>query len=488
MRKGYEMNKRRNKITIFIVAALMFTSTWAGVFAADPEQPAEETTPVENGIESQNSDSETTETEELDPAVTTKDDDEIALTVSAKASADGTIEVKWNAVDGAEYSVTETVNGGAAEDVNTEGLVPNEGNYTLTLLGKEAGRYQYTVTAKAEGKKDTSVTSSEVVIGLTEKVTNLEALSGYYCVELSWDVVEGVDGYLVLRYNNDTGKLSIRRELPNNSSNMVVSNGRVKWTNSVDVSTFINYRYEVYAVKQVKGNANVFSDANIVKSKVAAVIPDKGCVRPMYITLKLKKKRTLKSLNGGPKITLKKNTIITADGFGGGCYYFTASNGKRYRMARTSAKKQVAHYNPRGNVDYSKEEAVLFVNELVKRKGITTNKNYFIWVSFYSQKMYVMQRTAKGWEYYDSWDCATGKAATPSPTGDKAIGKKKKSHHNIKWWSSFSNPKSIANSIHGKKKGWKLGLPQSHGCIRNEVYNAKWVYDNCPKYTKVYNY
>ena len=484
MRKGYEMNKRRNKITIFIVAALMFTSTWAGVFAADPEQPADTAPAVTGqGVDDQNvGGTDPAPADSGQDAEDTAKGGEVSIAAPTATVEGKSITVTWEAVEGATYIVTEKIN-------DTEKDVYTGDKNICTLSNKDAGEYMYKVTVTVDEDTYVSEYSEPVPLILPEApnaVTGIKGLSGCNSVLIRFDKGDA-DGFIIYRYKNagDFNRDCNRDKNinPVNGKDYITYSGtEVTWKNANGVSTTQNYWYRVYAVNKID-QAGGFEDNNVVKSEQAAVVQDKGCVRPMYITLKLKKKRTLKSLNGGPKITLKKNTVITADGFGGGCYYFTY-NGKRYRMARTSAKKQVAYYNGRGNWDYSAEEAELFVNQ----KHLTGKGQYLIWVSFYTQRMYIMKRSGSEWKYYNSWDCATGKAATPSPTGNKAIGKKKKSHHNIKWWSSFSNPKSIANSIHGKKKGWKLGLPQSHGCIRNEVVNAKWVYDNCPKNTMVYNY
>lgn len=465
----------------------MFTSTWAGVFAADPEQP--DTDLPAAGQENQIVDENGAEPSPAEPTKGVENDTEndqvveINLTVNAIQNKDGKVKVTWNTIEGASFVVEESVDGGEATPVAEEPVASDSG-YTLTLT-REAGDYKFTVTATVgEDSKSVSADVSVVEPPVAIEQSSIRALSGCYSVQLKWKYAGEADGFIVYRYksasdfnNNVNGK----RIDPNGSSYLTEpdNKGEYTWTNGVDVVVTQNYWYKVVAVKKT---GSTF--ANAVESN-PAVIQDKGCVRPMYITLKLKKKRKLKSLNGGPKITLKKNTVITATGFGGGCYYFTY-NGKKYRMARSSAKKQVALYNGRYGYNYSPEEAALFVNQA----GLSSRTNYLIWTSFYTQHMYLMQwdKGVKAWKCIDHWDCATGKASTPSPTGDKAIGKKKKQHHNIKWWSSFSNPKSIANSIHGKKKGWKLGLPQSHGCIRNEVANAYKVYTMCPKYTKVYNY
>ena len=95
--------------------------------------------------------------------------------------------------------------------------------------------------------------------------------------------------------------------------------------------------------------------------------------------------------------------------------------------------------------------------------------------------------SAGNWSCVSDFDCSTGKAATPSPTGlsgQKTIWKKIKKRHGIKWWSPYSD----INSIHANKAKWRIGYPSSNGCIRNYEANAYNVYVNAPIGTKVLLY
>ena len=205
-------------------------------------------------------------------------------------------------------------------------------------------------------------------------------------------------------------------------------------------------------------------------------------VKTISYKLQVKASGTLKS-HGGPKakIKVKKGQTIYAYGFGGGKYIFANEQGSIFycNMSRTG-KKSCVYDN---SMYYTPEEAQLYVND----RGMSSKTSSFVWVNTYSQKLYVFTLTANGWTWVHDNKCSTGKASTPAPTGvsgKKQIWKKIKKRHGIKWWSPYSD----INSIHSKKKAWKIGVPTSNGCIRNYEPDAKFVYFNAPIGTRVHIY
>lgn len=467
------MKSKRNKLFIFAMAFVMFTSTWAGAFAAEPEQSEEpagaEVVAVENG----------------DAVV--GESNMAAPTAEQKGN---NIHVSWTAPQDITESISyEVLQYKGSEETGTS--VYTGAETTCKVTPEEDADYTFTVTATiGETKGEESAKSGKVKfqkIAAPADVTGIEALSGCNMVSVRWTEVQDADGYVIKKYDSaaqyNQDRPSVVRVFKKDNSYFKKTGPQKKltWENVYGVSAGSDYWYRVYAANNITSEEALTGD-EILSVNPAAI--SKGPVRPMYISFKFKKSRTLKSRTGGKvKTKFYKNQEVLSTGYGGGCYYFNYG-GRSYRVSRTSAKKAVAYYNGRGNWDYTPEEAELFVN----RCGVGSSTNLYIWVSFYTQRLYVFDRGGSEygtWRCITNWDCATGKAGTPSPTGVKAIGKfHKKSHHGIKWWSGFSG----GNSIHGKKSGWKLGLPQSHGCIRNEVPNAKFVFDNCKKNTRVYNY
>ena len=204
-----------------------------------------------------------------------------------------------------------------------------------------------------------------------------------------------------------------------------------------------------------------------------------AAVKTIRYRLTIKSSGTLKS-HGGPKSTIKvkKGQKIDAYGFGGGKYIFKNEIGSVFYCNMTRTGKKTCVYEKAWN--YSREEAEFFVNS----RGISSRTGALIWINTYTQHLYRFTGSAGNWVCVNDFDCSTGKAKTPSPTGvsgKKAIWKKIKTRHGIPYWSPYSD----INSIHAKRKGWKIGTPSSNGCVRNYKQNAYDVYVNAPIGTAV---
>ena len=191
-------------------------------------------------------------------------------------------------------------------------------------------------------------------------------------------------------------------------------------------------------------------------------------------------KRTKKA-NGQ---TLKKGKRVWAEDFGLG-KYTVYKKGKRLRVPRVMVKKIKASYKKRGN--YGRESAEFFINKYMDDKNIKSSTKYTIWVSSYMQHLYVFKKTDGRWECVKDNKICMGRKTAPSPSGTKKIQKKIGKRHGIKYWSCYSG----LNALHGFKPSWSkkiLGKLASGGCVRNWNSDAKWIYKNCPKGTRVIVY
>ena len=122
----------------------------------------------------------------------------------------------------------------------------------------------------------------------------------------------------------------------------------------------------------------------------------------------------------------------------------------------------------------------------VNATGRTSRTRYLIWVSTYTQHLYIFQGTKGNWKLIKDWECSTGAPWSPTPTG--IFGKEIEGHEShdgrIPYWCNFQT----ANSIHGHRSSYTFGSPQSNGCVRNYNENAKWIYYNCDIGTAVVVY
>ncbi len=281
---------------------------------------------------------------------------------------------------------------------------------------------------------------------------NVKTHPGYKSIAIQWEKSSQPDikGYRIY-YSNDGKKFFLKKTLLckdypqwNNSKNIVYK--------ITGLSENVLYRFRVVAyVNDEKGHA--------LESNYMTVAAQ--TVRPMRIRFKA----------GG------KSYI--ADRFSGGRFYVKGS-GQSFAGSRVSS--EVADYTNAFN--YSRLSANYFIND----KGYSSKTGYLVWISTYTQRVYIMKGSKGKWKCIDDWDCATGKPSSPTPTGTnhiKAIHKKVRLRNDVNWWSPFSS----WNSLHGcVGDSLVLARPASGGCVRNPDIKAKWMYDNLPIGTTVIVY
>ena len=492
------MKRNKHLILIFTVAFMMFTSVWAGAFGA-----------VQSNAETEepNPDADLTVMSAEDEAEGITEDEAIELNAKegsseysiAKPTAalDGsTVTVTWAAPVAQEGApavpsdVTYTVAAKKGEEPATLEFTVNGTQATATLT--DAGTYTFTVTAKfmvGEPAEEVTVTSdpsdgveySGTVV--PADVTGAKAESLFKGVAVSWVNDTNATGFRIFRYKSesdckaginsdkdiDTAASSVQKYLSKDGN-------RITWNNKIGVAEGQKYWYAIYAYEGTKENMS----AN------PAIVSGQGTfVKRMVITGTFKQSKTLKSHDGYHKsMKFKKGYKMTAQGFSSGEYLFqVTSGGKTYTfwVNRTRIKSPKAVYSKSVSYDKIAEE---FIND----KGVGSKKNWLIWVSFYTQHVYVFKKSGGKWILKKHWECSTGKASTPSPmalNGLKALNNfRPKTRHALKWWNGYSGK----NALHGKKGSWKMGKPKSHGCIRNPNSGAKYIYKNCPKGTRVYTW
>lgn len=134
-------------------------------------------------------------------------------------------------------------------------------------------------------------------------------------------------------------------------------------------------------------------------------------------------------------------------------------------------------------------------NKVRKTKSKT---KYLIAVDCTQNRVCVYQGKKNKWNLKYYWKCATGKKQTPTIKGKfKVCGKV--SHFGEKkgysvWYATRIKYEYYFHSVLYKPysktviKNGKLGENLSHGCIRLQMANAKWIYKNCKKKTTIIIY
>ena len=126
----------------------------------------------------------------------------------------------------------------------------------------------------------------------------------------------------------------------------------------------------------------------------------------------------------------------------------------------------------------------------------SSSTNWLILVDTKRCKVGVFWGSKGNWELQRMMDCAPGKSSTPTVKGRFTV--KGKGYyfdsgasrcfyytqfygnylfHSVLYYQT-SRPTSIMDG--------RVGMGLSHGCVRLQLSNAKWIYDKIPRGTKVY--
>ena len=346
---------------------------------------------------------------------------------------------------------------------------------------------------------------TEYVINYTptapKKVTEFKLHPSYKSIILTWNDVPGAEEYRIYRSKDNKNFSRIKTITDKSDKSKKFIDTNAKGTTG-DFKLARKYYYKIAAV-------NVVGEKSYISEKTASL--GNTCIRPMYEQVTFKSSAQLTSHDGKSKTrTFHGGQTIIAQGFGGGKYkfwykgnYFYASYvrvknckakyqknedgtvGKAYHYTGKWAKQDYAQDGSdsyKGIKYYDKLSAENFVNKS-KEKSKT---KYLIWVSTYQQHLYVFKGSKGKWKLVKDWECSTGAAKSPTPTGfGKKIHEQRYFYSQIHYWSMFQH----ANSIHGTKNSkYRFGRPMSNGCVRNFDENAKWLYKKCDVGTGVIIY
>ena len=120
---------------------------------------------------------------------------------------------------------------------------------------------------------------------------------------------------------------------------------------------------------------------------------------------------------------------------------------------------------------------------------------YIIMVNRNSCKVGVYKGWRGNWSSVKYFDCTVGKASTPTVSGVFKIGSRgyyfDSGSARCFWWTQFYGDylfHSVLYNRNGTLQDGRLGMALSHGCVRLQIDNAKWIYDNIPSATTVVVY
>lgn len=544
-------NKRRaTKLTCYILALIMVMSCFCVTsYAVEGDEPQTDIT-VEDNNSNDVTEPAANEGEEGEPATPAPEGDgdgeggEPAVEPEAPAPFDNAnlkavvtgnlegpvvVEASWVAVDGATGYTLDvngkktTVDADTTEATSAE-LSFNPGDKYEVKVICEGTENEYTKTIDTAGKVITTAPEYEQHhstyadgAGKTDKYTSAAFKWGYnrhdYIddnqVALSWDnsAIAEPDRYeLVLAVKTDEGFRDIPiggegKYTKEAAPKMFEATGTYSYTEWVTAARFPEFESAnegkiYYSIKPV------YDDVAIASARTEEVTVPKflTCGARTYkflVKTNTKAKFYKKGKGNSYKRWLPKGvTGYTTGGSGSKFLVQGTKYGQGYVMrAKMSCYK--LDYSPKK--DWSKSYKEKYVNS---SSSFKSSGKYIIWVSRYTQKVNVFKKVSGKWQLQDCAECTTGVFRNYTSGGSYTIKKKQYKRTRSKHYYFHLSYYNGLNSLHGptywKKNSYYRAKPSVHlgdhgqygtlGCVRMWNEDATYIYDNCPKGTKVVVY
>ncbi|EKQ52428.1 MULTISPECIES: L,D-transpeptidase [unclassified Clostridium] len=127
--------------------------------------------------------------------------------------------------------------------------------------------------------------------------------------------------------------------------------------------------------------------------------------------------------------------------------------------------------------------------------NIESSTPYLINVNLKEQKTYIYKGKADKWQLIKTFACSTGVNGEDTPSGSFSTKEKgdwffsDKYAQGGKYWTQITGDILFHSLPFAKDKttilDYTMNKPSSHGCIRLSLDDAKWIYSNIPKGSKV---
>ena len=176
----------------------------------------------------------------------------------------------------------------------------------------------------------------------------------------------------------------------------------------------------------------------------------------------------------------------------GSKYYF--KSGQRYKGTKKIKKTWYK---------FSKENGKLLrkIGDDIDKKfqNYSSATRYLIVVKLNEFRVRIYNGKKGSWNRIHKYKCTIGKRSTPTKKGTFTIGSRGKYFNtgkNLRCWyyTQFYGNYLFHSVLYDRSpspihvRDGRLGIRASHGCIRLKLANAKWIYNNIPRGTKVVIY
>lgn len=127
--------------------------------------------------------------------------------------------------------------------------------------------------------------------------------------------------------------------------------------------------------------------------------------------------------------------------------------------------------------------------------NIESATSYLINVDINKQQTYIYKGKVDDWSLIKSFPCSTGIESEDTPSGSFSIKEKgdwffsERYNQGGKYWTQITGDILFHSVPFDKDKttvvDYTMSKPSSHGCIRLSIDDAKWIYTNIPRDSKV---
>lgn len=362
------------------------------------------------------------------------------------------------------------------------------------------GGHVYCLKAKATDASVILQSKENYSVNFPENVTDLKASCAKKdnLIKVTWDKVEGADCYYVYRNTKATRPSKPLKTVTGTSFSERRKGG--------------SYYYWVQAASTTDAAASDFVKSGKVTAGNYLAIP----VRNYWFTATAKKripiyksaksKKVIGYLPKGKTVVIKKKSPKVVAQYGVvKRVYFDDKNLKKKGWVNFKSIKLKNHVAGKSN-DWSRSVKENYVN----KKKFKSSTNYLIWLSKYTQKIYVFKRANKHskWVLKKTYRCSSGTFAHPTPTNmNYILIRKQYDRHRVtnkglryyyKYLSAFGKKGSSGRGNAFHTVCWKEGSnkmlkpvkdkPNTKGCARMFTGEAKWIYSHVPTKTRVISY
>ena len=356
------------------------------------------------------------------------------------------------------------------------------------------------------------------------KVKGVKAVPNANAAKLSWNAVSNASYYTVYKSTKSSSGYKVAKSKCTSTSLKIkgLTGGK-------------KYYFKVVAVSQAGGKTVIGTQSNAVLAKIPVVA---GQVRNVQLSFDSKKNLALtwsrtakatsyhilykKAADSKYKILIKTkksnyslaklkadtkyNIKVQAVTRIGNKVYLSSKTSKvitvtprqyrdkNYNKLLASQVRSIGYVGNKciyTTKKYSTEVKTAFVNY----KGYSSKTKYLIWISHYTQQVSIFQGSKGKWKMIRTFICATGTAKNHSPRGVFKITYKEKGWFYTSTKELYVTHYKGRNSFHtrplwnnGSVQNPTIGKPASHGCVRCNNQDAKYIYDKMPRGTTVVSY